>query len=153
MSWFYRLLVMAVALGLGVASLQAQEQGYWRASSNTAKSITGDVSIGANKLVINFSPFVVAEIRDLKPAEMKALFDAETDAVGTGKLYRLGIPGSRAFLRKNTLCGSADVLWMATEVIGKELHVAFFSNPAPPVFTFEAIGASTDLCGTFTYSR
>ena len=68
-------------------------------------------------------------------------------------LYRLRVPAERRFLHKNTLCGTEDTQWMATYVAGKSLRVAFFSGDNTPVFTFEAISSSTDLCGTFTYYR
>jgi hypothetical protein len=42
---------------------------------------------------------------------------------------------------------------MATWIDGRNLHVAFFSGANMPVFKFEAISNSTDVCGTFTYSR
>jgi hypothetical protein len=42
---------------------------------------------------------------------------------------------------------------MATFVSGRTLQVAFFSGTEVPIFTVDAIGKSTDLCGTFSYSR
>jgi len=37
--------------------------------------------------------------------------------------------------------------------IGQQLQVAFFSGASAPVLTVEALGKSTDLCGTFSYVR
>jgi hypothetical protein len=42
---------------------------------------------------------------------------------------------------------------MVTFVSVGRLQVAFFSGAQAPVLTFDAVGNSTDLCGTFTYSR
>ena len=42
---------------------------------------------------------------------------------------------------------------MVTYAAGHDLRVAFFSNPNPPLLTPEAIANSTDLCGTFSYTR
>jgi hypothetical protein len=131
----------------------AQDKGYWRASSNTANSITGDISISDSKLTINFNGFLMAEARKLAPAEVSAAFDADVNAGGTGVLYHLTVPAAKRFLHHNTLCGSEDTQWMATFVSGRTLQVAFFSGTDAPVFTFEALGKSTDLCGTYTYSR
>ena len=39
----------------------AQEKGQWRAMSTTARNITGDVSISANKVTINFASFTIAQ--------------------------------------------------------------------------------------------
>jgi hypothetical protein len=38
-------------------TLAAQENGDWRAVSSTARSITGDVVLSAEKISINFSGF------------------------------------------------------------------------------------------------
>lgn len=132
---------------------QAQEAGYWRASSSTAQSITGDIIIGNEKLTINFAGFVISRIRDLNAAEVSSVFDADSSSGVKGGLYRMNIPGARKFLHKNSLCGTDNVQWMATYVEGRSLHVAFFSSPSTPVFTRDAISNSTDLCGTFTYAR
>ena len=146
----------AVASLLLVCSLPlaAQDKGYWRAvSSNIANDITGDLSITNDKITINFSAFNIAQIRPLTPTESSAIFDADPGASGSGNLYRLNVPAQKRFLHKNTLCGSDDTQWIATYVQGRALHVAFFSGPDMPVFTPEALANSTDVCGTFSYSR
>ena len=146
-----------LALLLIALPLPAQERGYWRATSNTARSITGDLTLAEEKLIINFVAFPVSRIRALQRAEIGALFDTDTNApaaaTGNASLYRLNIPATRKFLRKNTLCGTEDTQWMVTYVAGHDLRVAFFSNPNPPLLTPEAIASSTDLCGTFSYTR
>jgi hypothetical protein len=136
-------------------ALSAQETGNWRAANQTAKSITGDIAITTEKLYINFIRFTVSRIRPLQPAEVAAAFEAEAGATstGAGSLYRLSIPPEQKFLHKNTLCGSEETQWMATYVEGKTLKVAFFSDAKPPVFTLEALQNSTNLCGTFTYTK
>jgi hypothetical protein len=135
------------------ASARAQEAGVWRATSSSATSITGDISISDEKLFLNFYGFPMARIRDLEPGEVSAAFDVDSNAGGRGHLYRLSIAGSRKFLHKNSLCGSEDTQWMAAFVEGRSLHIAFFSGQKMPVFTPEAFANSTDLCGTFTYGR
>jgi hypothetical protein len=136
----------------GVAAA-AQEKGYWRAENSTAKSITGDVALSDEKMSINLVNFTVSRIRGLEKEEASALFEADGVAIGSGSLYRLSIPASRTFLRKNTLCGSENTQWMVTYVAGRSLRVVFFSGQNPPVFTPDAIANSTDLCGRFSYVR
>jgi hypothetical protein len=133
--------------------LAAQDKGYWRSVSSNANDITGDLSITNDKITINFSAFPLAAIRPLKPAESSAVFDADPGANGSGNLYRLNVPAQKRFLHKNTLCGSDDTQWIATYVEGRALHVAFFSGADMPVFTPEALANSTDVCGTFSYTR
>jgi hypothetical protein len=131
----------------------AQDKGYWPAASNTANSITGDISISDAKITINFTAFTLVQARNLAPAEVSAVFDADVNAGATGTLYRVTVPSTKRFLHHNTLCGAEDTQWMATFVSGRTLQVAFFSGSEPPTFTFDAISKSTDLCGTFTYAR
>jgi hypothetical protein len=146
----FGLLLMLLVCGVTVL---AQDKGNWRAASNTAQSITGDIGITADKLFINFAGFTMAEIRTLSPTELAGVFEAQSGAPGTGNLYRLNVPADKKFLHKNTLCGSEQTQWMATYVEGRTLHVAFFSGQKLPVMTAEALANSTDLCGTFLYVR
>jgi hypothetical protein len=131
----------------------AQDKGYWRAASSTAKSITGDVALADEKISINLVSFTIARIRGLEQAEASALFDPDGTAAGSGSLYRLNVPGEKKFLHKNSLCGSDDTQWMVTYVSGRSLQVAFFSGAKPPVFTQDAIANSTDMCGKFGYVK
>ena len=135
------------------APLIAQEQGLWRASNSSAKSITGDIALSDEKLNINFLNFTMVKVRSLEKAELGAAFDADTNVPGAGNLFRLNIPAARKFLHKNSLCGAEDTEWMATYTTGRSLRIAFFSGEKPPVFTLSAISDSTDLCGVFEYIR
>ncbi|MEI9978855.1 MAG: hypothetical protein WDN23_07575 [Edaphobacter sp.] len=42
---------------------------------------------------------------------------------------------------------------MAAYAQGRSLKLAFFSGQKPPVFTLEALANSSDLCGTFVYTK
>jgi hypothetical protein len=151
---FERLLcaIVGAVLACGV-SAGAQDKGMWRAESSTAQSITGDIALSDEKLTINLTGFVIAQIRRLEPGEVSAVFDADSSAGGSGNLYRLNIPSAKKFMHRNTLCGTEDTQWMATYVAGRSLKVAFFSGAKAPEFTLNAIANSTDLCGTFSYMR
>jgi hypothetical protein len=146
----FAILMLACALR---GAAQNQDRGYWQAASNTAAAITGDISISEAKITIDFKGFPIAIIRNLKPSEVSAVFDADVNTAGTGLLYRLKIPAEQRFLRKNTLCGGQDTQWMAAYVAGKSLEVAFFSGEEAPEFTFDAIAHSPNLCGTYAYVR
>ena len=138
---------------LGSATGATPERGYWRAASSTAMSITGDVSLSETKITINFANFTIAQIRDLQPAEVAGAFDGQTGSQGSGSLYRLSIPATKQFKRRNTLCGAEETQWMVTYAAGRDLRVAFFSGAGMPVLTAEAVSNSTSLCGTFSYVR
>jgi hypothetical protein len=134
-------------------TIAAQEKGNWRAASNTARSITGDIALSDEKISINFSTFTMVRVRALDKAEISAAFDADSNAEGSGSLYRLNIPAAKKFLHRNSLCGDEDTQWMATYVSGHSLQLAFFSGEQTPIFTLDAITNSTALCGTFTYGK
>jgi hypothetical protein len=136
-----------------VARADAQDRGAWRAASSNAISITSDVTVGKDSVTIDFMTFPLAPIRTLKPVEVSAVFDADVSAGISGMLYRMKVPAAQRFLHKNSLCGGEDTQWMATYVTGHTLNVAFFSGDDMPVFTFDAISKTTDLCGTFGYDR
>jgi len=147
-----RIVVAALMLN-GALFAAAQDRGNWMAASSNANRITGSIAIREAKLTIYFTNFPLAHIRTLQPAEVAALFDADTNSAANGALYRLNIPAAQRFLNKNTLCGSEQTQWMATWVSGKTLSVAFFSGDNMPIFSFDTISKSTDLCGIFFYSR
>jgi hypothetical protein len=136
------------------AALNAvQERGYWRAASNTARSITGDITLSGDRITINFWTTLISRARDLNGPEVSAIFDTDSNPARTGSLYHLNISAQKKFLKRNSLCGAADVQWMAAFTQGNSLQIAFFSGDKPPVFEFDAIRSSEDLCGTFTYAR
>lgn len=130
-----------------------QDRGYWRAGSSAANDITGDIAVSETRLTINLVGFTMAQIRRITPAEASAAFGADINEGGVGFLYRLNVPATRRFLHHNTLCGSEDTQWMTTYVTGRTMQVAFFSGDNMPVMTAEALANSTDVCGTFGYSR
>jgi len=57
--------LLTAALLLCTLALHAQETGQWRAASNTASSITGDIALAPNRLIINFVGFTISRIRGL----------------------------------------------------------------------------------------
>lgn len=153
-----KFLLLVVPLGLALCSTvpaqeQALERGQWRASSTTAKGVTGDLAFTETKIIMNFTGFTIAQIRTLQPMEAKAVFDGLEPAEGEGNLYRTDIAGTKRFLHKNTLCGSEDVQWIATFVHGRTLEMAMFSGAAMPTMTATALASSTTLCGTYSYQR
>jgi len=147
------LFILALASAAGLQAQQQPEKGTWRAASNTAASITGDIAISGSKISINMTSFLLSPARLIKPSEVAAIFDEAIDTAGNGQLYRLNIPAARRFVGHNTLCGTQDTSWMAVYAIHGELKVAFFSGDDAPLLTFDALQNSTSLCGTFTYVR
>jgi len=148
-----RVSLLAAALLIITLAIHAEERGYWRAASNSARNVTGDISLGDEKLTINFSTTTISKVRPLEPTEVSSIFDTDSAAAGTGSFYRVNIPSSKKYLHKNSLCGAENVQWMVAYASGNQLQLAFFSGDKPPVFTFDAMSNSTDKCGTFTYVK
>ncbi|SEG66828.1 hypothetical protein SAMN05421819_4163 [Bryocella elongata] len=147
-------LLVCGAMAVSAVSARAQDNGYWRASSETAKSTTGDIGIGTLKVTINFALYTIAQIHKVDAAQARAVFDIDApEGAVVGNLYHLSIEPGKKLLHKNTLCGNEETQYMVTAVVGKELHVAFFSGSAMPELKAEAIMNSTTLCGTYTYMR
>jgi hypothetical protein len=135
------------------SAMPAQERGTWRAANSAARSFTGDVSFGNDKVSLNFVAFPAAQIRTLTPAEIGAVFDADTAAGGAGNLFRISIPAARHIVGKNGLCGGEDAQWIVTYVLARTLKMAVFSGAAMPVLTPEAMTNNADLCGIYAYVR
>jgi len=147
------LLPVCVTMAALCGAAQAQDMGYWRAASSEAQSITGDITIAAAKVTIDYYVFPATPIRSLKPVEVSSAFDADVNAGISGELYRLVVPADQRFQHKNTLCGTEETQWMATYVTGRTMQVAFFSGDSQPVFTFDAMQGTQTKCGVFRYSR
>lgn len=130
-----------------------QDRGYWEAASDTARDVTGDISISELKVSIGFSRFTIAQILELTPAQATAIFGADADAQGGGNLYRLDVPAEKRFAHHNTLCGEQETQWMATWSDGRSLDVAFFSGDAIPALTTDAMAKSQNVCELLTYVR
>jgi hypothetical protein len=149
-----KLLGAALACTLVCATaIRAQDQGYWRAQSSNAKSVTGDVVFSPDKFIIDFTTYTLAQIRSLQPAEARALFDTGPSPTGAGNLYRLSISDAKHFLHHNALCGGEETDWVITYADGRNLQLAFLSGPSIPTLTPESMANNTRLCGIFSYQR
>ncbi len=146
-------------LGWGLCAEQAgaqeakQDRGYWEAASDTARDITGDITVSEMKLSINFSRFTIAQILELTPANATAVFGADTSTRGGGNLYRLDVPADKRFAHHNTLCGEQETQWMATWSDGRRLQVAFFSGDSMPAMTADALAKAQNVCELLEYVR
>lgn len=145
--------LVAVTLALSTTLFAQQIRGSWRATSKNAQSITGDVAIAAEKIQISFTILPISQIRALQPAEIRAAFDLDGEPEGVGSMYKVNIPATQKFIKKNSLCGGETTEWMVTYVAGRQLRIAFFSGAKPPTFTPDAIATTTDLCGIYSYAK
>ena len=129
----------------------AQENRTWHATSTTARSITGDVTLANAKMAINYSSWPIAQIRALQPSRTRsAAFDLDGTPEGTGILSGWTSRRKAVSSSKNTLCGGRRC--------AVDGHLRGGSQPAAgvssrgrrmPVLTGEAMVDGTNLCGTF----
>jgi hypothetical protein len=123
---------------------------HWSATSNTATSITGDVTLRSNAIVF----------ADGKSLPFKKLENVSfTDDLGKtvpATIYQITKPADPVLLRGNRICGGGATaipvtyiaIWhtqpiMPGEGVGREF--AAYSSPTPP-------GPSTNgACGTYLY--
>ncbi len=147
-----RLLSLVLVSFVLATGALAQEAGAWHPLSNTARSITGELVFSKDRISINFNSFPLLLDRALQPTEISAIVDTD-DPSPAGHLFRLSVAAPKLFLHHNTLCGSEPVQWLTTVVTGRTLQLAFFSGAHAPTLTAEAVRNSTNLCGTYTYTR
>jgi len=129
--------IAVVVLAMGASSSALADD--YAAYSNTASSITGDISMDdfsisfANGESLDFSSLVSDHFR----------VDGHRVAAS---VYRVKRPADPELENGNKLCGSGDVSYVATWGAGEGLT-------AVAVFTGNAVPQSDeDMCGSYIYS-
>ena len=145
--------VIVTCIACGAANANAQDTGHWRSATHRTEVMTGELTIAPENVTIYQSKFPMTFVRKLTPAEVGAVFDADTNAGIGGKLYSMHVPPRVYYAGGDLICGNEFIRWMATYVAGRTLQIAFFSGDDVPVFTFDTIANSTALCGTYVYTR
>ena len=135
--------------GRGQPQGQPQAPPRWQATSNTALSITGDITVTADRIT-----FAGGHSLSLSQPTPLPRFQAEGSPVAATR-YRVANPTDPLLLNSNRLCGGNRpvpvtyiVLWKAKR-FGADADprgLAVFSGTAPPTGT-----DSPGLCGTFRY--
>ncbi len=135
------LLSAFLALSLVTAASAAEKL---PATSNTAMSITGDVTLGAGRITFgNGKSVAVKKIASAKEGQWDPI------ASGTAKadVYELTKPQDPKLLRGNRLCGSGPVRYLAFFKTGDGLTEMVVFNPKADPF-----GSGPDrVCATYTY--
>jgi hypothetical protein len=135
------LLFTLLAFSLVTAASAAEK---FPAYSNTAMSITGDVTLGADRITFGNGKSVAVK----KVASGK---EGKWDPIATGAakadIYELAKPQDPKLLRGNKLCGSGPVRYIAFFKTGDGLtEMVVFQPKADP------FGSDPDrVCATYTY--
>jgi hypothetical protein len=121
----------------------------WQAISNTAASITGDITVTPDRIA-----FAGGQALILSQPTALPRFRAEGSLVAATR-YRVASPADPPLLNGNRLCGGKGptpvtyiVLWKPRKLAGDTdpQGMAAFSGTTPPTGT-----DSPGLCGTFRY--
>lgn len=89
-----RTLLVAMLLASGTAVSHAQDN-VWKADSDTAKTVTGDIAIGTDRIV-----FANGESIKLVPVE------------GRRGVFKVDPPANPVLMNGNHLCGEQDVTYV-----------------------------------------
>ena len=140
--------LMITALAFAVPCVAASGAERWTATSNTASSITGNVTLEANRIVFSGGKFLPIA------REKNITFN---DGMGNrvpASLYRVTAPDDPPLLRGNRICGQPGakvtylIIWHARPVMPGQpdgrAFAAYLGNTEPSP---TADGA----CGTFFY--
>ena len=129
---------------------------HWKATSKTARAITGDISLSDTSLRMHGKTYPTRENVPLNAGELRdaaVLFAIPSGAEAQGEFRRIYIATRTRLVQNNTLC-PRDAQWMLTLTTkAKTLEIAFFSGEAKPDITPSALDNSTHLCGTFYYEE
>lgn len=136
---------------LTIAMAAASTQWRWIAVSNTAISITGDVTFATTRMT-----FQNGQAMDLQYITMRETSVQERKSFGNAahyRLYRITSATNPTLQNRNKLCGSRPTdLTVAYEVESASAETAvlaaFFTGATPPP---QWQGSST-LCATYTYA-
>lgn len=144
------LLVLPLLCTMGRADpARGAEERQWQAISNTAASITGDITVTPDRIT-----FAGGHALTLSQPTALPRFRAEGSPAAATR-YRVANPADPILLNGNRLCGGRTpapvtyiVLWTPRKLAGDTAprSLAAFSGMTPPTGT-----DSPGLCGTFRY--
>jgi hypothetical protein len=136
-------LLLSTLLALSLASA-ASAASRLPAYSNTAMSITGDLTLGADRITFgNGKSVAVRKVASGKEGQ----WDPVASGTAKADIYELTKPRDPKLLRGNRLCGSGPVRYVAFFRTGDKLTEMVVFQPKTDPF-----GSDPDrVCATYTY--
>lgn len=139
---FVAFVALGVAIGAGASGYE-----HWTATSDTAVSITGNITLSSNEMVLAGRKVLhIGKVQNL-PIDDGAGFK------GLATLYRVSPPADPVLLNGNRICGTGAVTFI---IIWHSAPVAAGDGPGRAFAAFTGQAAPDGLrgaCGTFYYSR
>ncbi|UXN58715.1 hypothetical protein [Phyllobacterium zundukense] len=131
-----RTLLAAVVLVSGSAASHAQDD-VWKAPSNTATAVTGDITLGTDRIV-----FANGESIRLVPVE------------GRLGVFKVDPPANPVLMNGNRLCGEKDVTYVVlAQGSVVSLFMKVFEGPDVPQEAVADPHPQKGTCATYNFSR
>ncbi|MCB1490159.1 MAG: hypothetical protein KDJ88_22200 [Bauldia sp.] len=138
MTWLFQRTLAALAIGAVAVSpaLALDANGKWTAVSNTAMSITGDITVSGGAIKFQNSASI-----GLKPIS------------GSPRLFAIDPAANPELLNGNYLCGpDQGPNYVALAQVGTTLTLLAFDGPDQPTLAENPL-EQDDICAMFTYAR
>jgi hypothetical protein len=140
MTWRSQRTFVGLALSVGVVAvspaLAIDAAGTWTAVSNTAMSITGDITVSGSAIKFQNGASI-----GLKPVP------------GTPRLFAIAPAANPELLNGNHLCSPTEgPNYVALAQLGTTLTLLAFDGPDKPTLKENPL-EQDDVCALFTYAR
>ena len=131
-----RTLLAAILLASGVAVSHAQDD-VWKADSDTATAVTGDIAIGTDRIV-----FANGKSIRLVPLE------------GRRGVFKVDPPANPVLMNGNRLCGEQDVTYIVLALGSNDaLFMKVFEGPDAPEEAVADPEPQEGTCATYSFSN
>ncbi len=127
----------------------------WTAVSKTAMGVTGDLLVRPRSVAMAGHTIPLAFLHTLAGAPLQqaaALFPVPVNSRLRGALYKVSVPATTSFMRRNTLCGKQRTTFFVLLTDGSDLQLAMFAGRNEPNLSANAVANSTEFCGTYSYA-
>jgi hypothetical protein len=137
-----RLAAVAGLTILAAGPASADPKGSWRATSNTALAVTGDIALRGDTLIFGNGTMLRLTGMESRDGRWTPLPES-----GRGTVYRLSPPSDPVLLNGNALCGKPVTYLVLSQRAEHGLSLTAFTGKAAP----DGFGA--DACAVYFYER
>jgi hypothetical protein len=144
-------LLLAPLLALPALPATAADPQRWEAFSKTAMSITGDITLSADRITMAGRSFPLERVRDYADPRQIEAFQTAMPISGSQKatLYRTRIEPTVRLENGNTLCGEAAIWLLAIE--RRESPAGLVMAAYQGTAELTPAVSEQRLCAAFTY--
>jgi hypothetical protein len=131
-------MLLAVVLLVSASAASFAQDDVWKASSNTATAVTGDIKLGTDRIV-----FANGESIKLVPVE------------GRRGVFKVDPPANPVLVNGNRLCGEEDVTYVVLALGSNDdsLFMKVFEGPDVPQEAVADPNPQEGTCAIYNFSR